>query len=695
MIFSQSVSKFQSFRNLHHFIKPCTIIACADHGVVSEAVSAYPKATTYQMLKNYVLDRGAAANVFSSFTGSALLAVDVGVDNEEVDSIDGVLHRKIASGTRNFTLGPAMTIEQASASINIGIDIVQTLARDGFNCFLPGEMGIGNTTSTAAITSLLLDLPPEVVTGRGSNISEERLAHKIEIIKKSLAANAGLGIYNPELEKSNKDKAFEALSKFGGFEIGTLTGIILGAWRSQSLVILDGFNNAAAALLAYFIEPACIESIIPSHISRENGHKFILDFLGLSPTLNLNLALGEAIGSSILLNILNNFSESPDEPSFNWDGFDDISYDDDHDDLDDDDINDPYDDYDEDDLDNDEEDDDLEFDSYDHLFDDDEFDIELNIFNDNSSDMRYNDDFTGPQFYVDFCKLDDSNISVTDRTFNFYMNTMPSLDSRAMSRAQAYIDSLTKPVSSLGVLEEIVVQIAGISSEPQPSFSLKSSLICFTDLSSPALDLKIACDDRETVDQNNPFFDIFKCSKNFDVPLVLAAVSADKDSSTAFDFGRMTAEDLSFKVPIIALTIKSVPNSDDIDFRTELDNLLLNLDGSLKFNADDFLRHIPKNRRNLVSAVIGAVVAAAHNSSLVIVDSGPTDLIAKYIELLCPAISPYILHADKLFYHTKFESPDELEAHCALFAIDIVRAALFAIANMKTFKETGVSSSEY
>ena len=159
-----------------------------------------------------------------------------------------------------------------------------------------------------------------------------------------------------------------------------------------------------------------------------------------------------------------------------------------------------------------------------------------------------------------------------------------------------------------------------------------------------------------------------------------------------FDFGRMTAEDLSFKVPIIGITIiNDVAGGEDIT--SEFEDQLLTEDFKLKYKADDFLRHVPKHRRNLVSAVIGAIVAAAHNSSLVIVDVGAVEIISKYIEKLCPAVQPYILHAGKLIISYNDGRDDELDGEAVCIAAEVVRAALHSLNEMKTFKETGVDTA--
>ena len=455
---------------------------------------------------------------------------------------------------------------------------------------------------------------------------------------------------------------------------------IIGARKNQSLVILDGFNTAVAALIAYFIDPKCLKYTITSHIGREKGHKLILDTLNLKPMLNLNLALGEAVGSSIVLKILDNINNQ-----FNYDDEDEFEITAMVSDIED------YDDDEFEDDDSDDDDSEFEFNSYNQLFDDEDFDIEFNIYNGAGTDQRYIDEFEDDDFCVEFKKLDDSNISVTDRTFNFYLNTMPILDKQTMQRCQDRIDNLSKPLGSLGLLEELVTQIAGISTESQPSYRLKSTLICFTDKVEETEEFKNCYEEDEDFNLDNPLVELYDASEAFNVSLTVALLTDVKDTSTAFDFGRMTAEDVSFKVPIIGISIANdIKNGEDIT--VELERLLLTSDRKLKYKADDFLRQIPKSRRNIVGSVIGAIISAAHNSSLVVVDSGAVDLIARYMEQLCPEIRPYILHSDKLFADNEYFH-EEFDGECVCIAIEIVRAALYAMANMKTFKETGVDAA--
>ena len=168
--------------------KKCTFIFCADHGVEKMGVSAYPQSTTADMVKNYLVDKGAAANVFANFCRSELVVVDVGV-NADISNLPGLVDRKIAFGTGNIAEGPAMTRAQARRSIKIGRDLVKKAVKAGCNCFLIGEMGIANTTVASAITAAILEVNPKKVTGRGSNISDKRFKNKLKVVRKALKVN--------------------------------------------------------------------------------------------------------------------------------------------------------------------------------------------------------------------------------------------------------------------------------------------------------------------------------------------------------------------------------------------------------------------------------------------------------------------------------------------------------------------------
>ena len=269
------------------------VISCADHGVAAESVSAYPPETTLNMMCNYLIARGGAANAAANYANANLIVADLGVNTEHTD-IPGLLHHSIARGTANMTKGPAMTRIQAIQSIETGIAIASDCASRGDRCILPGEMGISNTTSSASMVAAFLGLTPEEVTGRGANISDARLAHKVEIVRRALDVN-----------RPNLHDGLDVLAKVGGFELGCIAGLILGAAARRMLVILDGANTTSAALVAHALAPNCVHYLLASHASlTEHSHPHALRHLGLTPMLRLDIRLSEAAGSSIVLRML-------------------------------------------------------------------------------------------------------------------------------------------------------------------------------------------------------------------------------------------------------------------------------------------------------------------------------------------------------------------------------------------------------
>ena len=269
------------------------VISCADHGVAAESVSAYPPETTLNMMCNYLIARGGAANAAANYANANLIVADLGVNTEHTDIL-GLLHHSIARGTANMTKGPAMTRVQAIQSIETGIAIANDCANRDDRCILPGEMGISNTTSSAAMVAAFLGLTPEEVTGRGANISDARLAHKVEIVRRSLDVN-----------RPNPHDGLDVLAKVGGFELGCIAGLILGAAARRMLVILDGANTTSAALVAHALAPNCVHYLLASHSSlTEHSHPHALRHLGLTPMLRLDIRLSEAAGSSIVLRML-------------------------------------------------------------------------------------------------------------------------------------------------------------------------------------------------------------------------------------------------------------------------------------------------------------------------------------------------------------------------------------------------------
>lgn len=270
----------------------CMVVASADHGAARHGISAYPVETTIHMTTNYLVSKGASANAFANFCGSDMVVVDMGIAGDLSD-VPGIWQRKIANGTNDFTQGPAMSYEQAVQAIETGIEIVNDKVRQGYRCFSLGEMGIGNTTASAAIVAAFTGLTPEKVTGRGTGISDSRMKVKIEIVRQALAVN-----------RPDKADGIDVLAKVGGFEIGALTGVILGAAANRCAVVIDGLNTTAAALIANAINPLSKKYMFASHLSGEPAHIIALNYLHLHACLDMGVRLGEAIGASVVVDML-------------------------------------------------------------------------------------------------------------------------------------------------------------------------------------------------------------------------------------------------------------------------------------------------------------------------------------------------------------------------------------------------------
>ena len=268
-----------------------TVVFVADHGVAEEGVSAYPSEVTPQMVFNY-LNQGAAVNVLANHIKAEVTIVDIGV-NFDFKGHPNLLHRKISLGTKNFTKEPSMTYSQAEASISTGIRIAEESAKNGVDILTTGEMGIGNTTSSSAIYSILGKTQVEAVTGRGTGIDDLTLKKKISVIKK------GIHLHQP-----NENDPIDILAKIGGFEIGGITGLILGAAAKKIPVVVDGFISGAGALLAFKMNPTVKDYVFPSHRSSEQGHKIFFDQLGYPPLLDLNMRLGEGTGALLAVNLI-------------------------------------------------------------------------------------------------------------------------------------------------------------------------------------------------------------------------------------------------------------------------------------------------------------------------------------------------------------------------------------------------------
>lgn len=273
--------------------KPCMIIASADHGVADMGVSAYPKETTVGMTQNYLIPKGAGANSLANYCGATMEVIDMGID-ADMSWVPGLRSHKLGMGTKNFVEEPAMTREQAIEGIETGIRLVQEKMAEGYNVFLVGEMGISNTTASALMTAKFAGLTAEEATGRGTNISDERLKLKQRIVHDVLV----------KYQDIPKDDAIGILATVGGFEFTCIVGVILGAAAHHGMVIIDGFNTSACALVAKTLVPASMDYVMASHLSAEKAAKSSLQNLGLEAYVDLGLCLGEASGGSVQMGML-------------------------------------------------------------------------------------------------------------------------------------------------------------------------------------------------------------------------------------------------------------------------------------------------------------------------------------------------------------------------------------------------------
>lgn len=273
--------------------KPCMIIASADHGVADMGVSAYPKETTVGMTQNYLIPKGAGANSLANYCGATMEVIDMGID-ADMSWVPGLRSHKLGMGTKNFVEEPAMTREQAIEGIETGIKLVQEKMANGYNVFLVGEMGISNTTASALMTAKFAGLTAEEATGRGTNISDERLKLKQRIVHDVLV----------KYQDIPKDDAIGILATVGGFEFTCIVGVILGAAAHHGMVIIDGFNTSACALVAKTLVPASMDYVMASHLSAEKAAKSSLQNLGLEAYVDLGLCLGEASGGSVQMGML-------------------------------------------------------------------------------------------------------------------------------------------------------------------------------------------------------------------------------------------------------------------------------------------------------------------------------------------------------------------------------------------------------
>lgn len=274
--------------------KKAVVTMAGDHGVVAEGVSKFPQEVTPQMVQNFV-NGGAGINALARQAGADVFVVDMGVaaDLGPLVQRGGVIDKKIGYGTGNIARGPAMSDAMAIKSVEAGIETANKLA-GAYDLFGTGDMGIGNTTPSTAIAAVCTGVDVEKLTGRGTGLDDEQLKHKIKVLKRII-----------EVNDPDPKNGIDILAKVGGFEIGGIAGLILGAAANRKPVLVDGFISTAGALIAYSIEPFVRDFIIFSHRSVEPGHQYMQEKLGCSrPLLDLNFRLGEGTGAALAMNVV-------------------------------------------------------------------------------------------------------------------------------------------------------------------------------------------------------------------------------------------------------------------------------------------------------------------------------------------------------------------------------------------------------
>lgn len=275
---------------LLEFRKKAVVVMCADNGVVREGVSQTDHSITAMVTKNMVTKESSVCRM-CKVVGADVIPVDVGVATDV--EVEGLRVHKLGYGTNNIKLGEAMTREQAIQGILIGMDLVKELKEEGYRVLGTGEMGIGNTTTSSAIASVLLNQPVELVTGRGAGLSAEGICHKVEIIKEAIAVN-----------QPQKEDPLDVLHKLGGFDIAGLVGVFLGGARYQVPIVVDGIISAVAALIAKRMCDVAQYYMIPSHMGKEPASKLLMEELQLTPIIHGQLALGEGTGAALLFPML-------------------------------------------------------------------------------------------------------------------------------------------------------------------------------------------------------------------------------------------------------------------------------------------------------------------------------------------------------------------------------------------------------
>ncbi len=270
--------------------KKGVLIFCADNGIVEEGVSQTGQEVTLAVAKS-MAKKGSSVCKMAQSIGAETIPVDIGINSEE--AIPGVLNRKVRPGTRNFLREPAMTEEETVRAIAIGIELVRKCKENGYNLLATGEMGIGNTTTSSAVTAALLGCAAEEVTGRGAGLTDQGLSRKQQVVRKALVT---YDLWHAD--------AFTVLQTVGGLDIAGLTGMCIGGVLWQMPIVLDGVISMAAALVAERMFPGVREYMIPSHLGKEPAAVKLADALQLSPVIHAGMALGEGTGAVMMFALL-------------------------------------------------------------------------------------------------------------------------------------------------------------------------------------------------------------------------------------------------------------------------------------------------------------------------------------------------------------------------------------------------------
>lgn len=268
--------------------KKCVLVFCADNGVLAQGVAQSTHDVT-TAIANSLVRHTTSVNAMAAACGADVFPIDMGM----IDQVDGLIPRSVAKGTADISEGPAMTIQQAEQAILTGIQLVEQRKSEGYRIIATGEAGIGNTTTSSAILSVLLNVPVEKVTGRGSGLTDDGLIRKQNAIKKAIQVN-----------QPNSSDVLDVLSKVGGFDIAGMMGAFIGGALYKVPVIMDGFISGVAALLAVKLCPYVKEYILPSHISAEPAGQMLMQVLGFDPVIHGNMRLGEGTGAVALMPLL-------------------------------------------------------------------------------------------------------------------------------------------------------------------------------------------------------------------------------------------------------------------------------------------------------------------------------------------------------------------------------------------------------